>query len=95
MLHWMDDPEVGRVCLPCSPLRFGDALVPGLKPTPFTNQHQEEVLGGIFWFSADERAALREVGTAGLGGIRARIVRRGCQRCCSRRSGLMALARWL
>ena len=48
ILHWMDDPEVGRVCLPFSPLRFGDALVPGLKPTPFTNQHQEEVLGGIF-----------------------------------------------
>jgi hypothetical protein len=25
MLHWMDDPEVGRVCLPSSPLRFTDA----------------------------------------------------------------------
>ena len=27
MLQRMDDPEVGRVCLPSSPLRFTDALV--------------------------------------------------------------------
>jgi len=59
---WMDDPEVRRVCLPSSPLRFVDALAPGLKPSPFLNQHEEEVLGGIFGFSADERAALREAG---------------------------------
>ena len=62
VLHWMDDPEVGRVCLPFSPLRFGDALAPGLKPSPFFDQHKEEVLGGIFGFSAEERAALREAG---------------------------------
>ena len=33
-----------------------------LKPSPFLNQHEEEVLGGIFGFSAEERAALREAG---------------------------------
>ncbi len=62
MRHWMDDPEIGRVCLPFPPLRFTDALAPALKPSPFFNQHEEEVLGGIFGFSAHEWAALREVG---------------------------------
>jgi CoA:oxalate CoA-transferase len=57
---WMDDPEVGRVCLPSSPLRLTDA--PALKPSPFLNQHKEEVLGGIFGFSTAARAALREAG---------------------------------
>jgi hypothetical protein len=45
----MDHPEVGRVCLPASPLRFADAPAPALKPSPFLNQHEEEVLGGNFW----------------------------------------------
>jgi CoA:oxalate CoA-transferase len=43
-------------------LRFADAPAPVLKLSPFLNQHEEEVLGGIFWFSAEERAALREAG---------------------------------
>ena len=67
--HWMDDPEDGRVCLPFSPLRFGDAPAPALKPTPFFDQHKEEVLGGIFGFSVDERAALREVGAISVAGL--------------------------
>ncbi|MFN9090402.1 MAG: hypothetical protein ACK5V0_02580, partial [Alphaproteobacteria bacterium] len=50
MLHWVEHPEVGRVCLPFSPLRFGDTLTPGLKPSPFSNQHQEEVVRGILGF---------------------------------------------
>ncbi len=60
MRQQMDDPEAGRVCLPSSPLRFTDA--PALKPSPFLNQHEEELLGGIFGFSAEQRAALREAG---------------------------------
>jgi hypothetical protein len=48
MRQRMDDPEVGRVCLPSSPLRFTDA--PALKPSPFLNQHEEEVLGGCLGF---------------------------------------------
>jgi hypothetical protein len=62
----MDDPELGRVCLPFSPLRFTDAPAPApapaLKPSPFLNQDEEEVLSGIFGFSAEERVALREAG---------------------------------
>ncbi len=60
MVHWMNHPEVGRVCLPSSPLRFTDAPAPALKPSPFLNQHEEEVLGGNFGVLAEERAALRE-----------------------------------
>jgi hypothetical protein len=60
--RWMNDPEVGRVCLPFSPLRLGGALALGQKPRHFHNQHEEEVLGGIFGFFAAERAALREAG---------------------------------
>ena len=58
----MDDPELGRACLPSSPLRFTDAPAPALKASPSLNQHGEEVLGGIFGFSAEERAALQEAG---------------------------------
>ncbi len=58
--HWMDDSELGRACLPFSPLRFGGALTPGLKPSRFLNQHEEDVLAGIFGFSVEERAVLRE-----------------------------------
>ena len=42
----MGDSEVGRVCLPFSPLRFTDAPVPAPKLSPFLNQHEEDVLGG-------------------------------------------------
>lgn len=35
---------------------------PALKASPFPNQHEEEVLEGIWGFSAEERAALREAG---------------------------------
>jgi crotonobetainyl-CoA:carnitine CoA-transferase CaiB-like acyl-CoA transferase len=59
----MGDPRFAtRVCLPSSPLRFTDAPAPALKPSPFLNQHVEEVLGGIFGFSPEERTALREAG---------------------------------
>ncbi|MCA3413310.1 MAG: hypothetical protein INF84_01815 [Roseomonas sp.] len=49
----MDDPEVRRVCLPSLPPRFTNVLAPALKPSPFLNQHEEEVLGGIFGFTAE------------------------------------------
>jgi hypothetical protein len=60
MRQRMDDPEVGRVCLPSSPLRFTDA--PALKPSPFLNQHEEELLGGFWVFGGTAR------GVAGSGG---------------------------
>lgn len=53
MRHWMDDPELGRACLPFSPLRFGGALA--LQPIPCL-----KVPEGIVGFSTEGRAALRE-----------------------------------
>jgi hypothetical protein len=35
-------------------------------PSPFLNQHEEEVPGGIFGFTAEERAALREAGAISM-----------------------------
>jgi hypothetical protein len=34
----MDDPDIGFVCQPSSPLRFTDA--PALKPRSFLDQHE-------------------------------------------------------
>ena len=51
-----------------APPRFTDAPAPALTPSPFLNQHEEEVLGGIFGFSAAERAALREAGAISVAG---------------------------
>jgi CoA:oxalate CoA-transferase len=62
MRQRMDGSEVGRVCLPSLPLRFADAPAPALNLSPFLNQHEEEVLGGIFGFTPEQRAALREAG---------------------------------
>ena len=62
--HWMDDPDVRCVCQPSSPLRF--AYAPALKPSPFLNQHEEEVLWGIFGFTPERRAALREAGAISM-----------------------------
>ncbi len=50
MRQRIDDPKVGCVCLPSLPPRFTNALAPALKPSPFLNQHEEEVLGGILGF---------------------------------------------
>lgn len=58
----MDDPKVGRVCLPSSPLRFADAPAPALKASPFLNQHEEELLGKFWVFDGTAR------GVAGSGG---------------------------
>ncbi len=66
MLHWVDHPEVGRMCLPSSPLRVTDAPAPALKSSPFLNQHEEEVLVGVFGFTPEQRAALREAGTISM-----------------------------
>jgi crotonobetainyl-CoA:carnitine CoA-transferase CaiB-like acyl-CoA transferase len=62
----MDHLEVGRVCLPASPLRFTYAPAPALKPSSFLNKHEEEVPGGILGFAAEERAALREAGAISM-----------------------------
>jgi crotonobetainyl-CoA:carnitine CoA-transferase CaiB-like acyl-CoA transferase len=65
MLRWVDHPEVGRVVLPSTPLRIEGAPPPPFAPSPFLNQHEEEVLGGLLGLDEAEREALRAAG--GLG----------------------------
>lgn len=65
MLRWVDHPEVGRVVLPSSPLRIAGAPPPGFRPSPFLNQHETEILGGMLGMDEAEREALRRAGALG------------------------------
>jgi len=65
MLRWVEHPEVGRVVLPSTPLRIADAPPPDFVPSPFLNQHEAEVLGGLLGLSEAECDAIRAAG--GLG----------------------------
>ena len=65
MLRWVDHPEVGRVVLPSTPLRIAGAPPPDFAPSPFLNQHEGEVLGGMLGLAEAEREALREAGALG------------------------------
>jgi crotonobetainyl-CoA:carnitine CoA-transferase CaiB-like acyl-CoA transferase len=65
MLRWVDHPEVGRVVLPSTPLRIAGAAPPDFAPSPFLNQHEGEVLGGLLGMEEAEREALRDAGALG------------------------------
>ncbi len=65
MLRWVDHPEVGRVVLPSTPLRIAGAPPPDLAPSPFLNQHEADVLGGMLGLGEAEREALRASGALG------------------------------
>ncbi len=58
MLHWVDHPDVGRVVLPSSPLRYDG--VAQIKPVPSAGlgQHNAEIYGDWVGLSADELARL-------------------------------------
>jgi CoA:oxalate CoA-transferase len=65
MLRWVDHPEVGRVTLPSSPLRFEGAPAPELVPSSRHNADEAEVLGGMLGMGETEREALRAAGAIG------------------------------
>lgn len=65
MLRWVDHPEVGRVVLPSSPLRFEGAPAPELVPSPRHNADEAEILGGLLGMGEAERDALRAAGAVG------------------------------
>lgn len=58
MLHWVDHPDVGRVVLPSSPLRYDG--VEQTKPVPSAGlgQHNAEIYGAWLGLPADELARL-------------------------------------
>jgi crotonobetainyl-CoA:carnitine CoA-transferase CaiB-like acyl-CoA transferase len=53
------------VVLPATPLRIEDAPPPDFAPSPFLNQHEAEVLGGLL--GMDEAAREKARAAGGLG----------------------------
>lgn len=60
MLNWVDHPEVGRVALPNSPLRYEGAEPLELILSPDKGQHNQEIYGDWLGLSAAEIAELEE-----------------------------------
>jgi CoA:oxalate CoA-transferase len=54
MLHDVDHPEMGKIVLPSSPLRFAGSEPPVLAPEPGIGEHTETVLAD--WLGLDEGA---------------------------------------
>jgi CoA:oxalate CoA-transferase len=59
MLEWLDHPELGRIVVPTSPLRFHGAERVATTPSPRLGQHNDEIYGGWLGLGAAEIAALR------------------------------------
>lgn len=62
MLEWIDHPELGRIVVPTSPLRFHGADKVATTPSPRVGQHNDEVYGGWLGLSDAEIAVLRAEG---------------------------------
>ena len=62
MLEWFDHPELGRVVLPTSPMRYHDSKVAPMAPSPRLGQHNAEVLGEMLGLGVAEVAALKAEG---------------------------------
>ncbi len=62
MLEWIDHPELGRIVVPTSPLRYHGADKVATTPSPTIGQHNDEVYGAWLGLSADEIAGLRAEG---------------------------------
>ncbi len=59
MLEWIDHPELGRIVVPTSPLRYHGADKVKTVPSPTVGQHNDEVYGNWLGLSTDEIAGLR------------------------------------
>lgn len=62
MLEDIDHPELGRITVPTSPLRFHGADKLETTPSPSVGQHNDEIYGGWLGLSGDEIAALKADG---------------------------------
>jgi CoA:oxalate CoA-transferase len=59
MLVWLDHPEIGRVVVPRSPIRYHGSDWPELRPAPGLGQHNDEIYGGWLGLDATELEQLR------------------------------------
>ena len=62
MLETIDHPELGRIVVPTSPLRYHGAERVQTTPSPSVGQHNADVYGGWLGLSAREIAGLAEAG---------------------------------
>ena len=62
MLQWIDHPELGRIVVPGSPLRFHGAPPPPTVPSPRLGQHNAEIYGGWLGLTTAEIASLKDGG---------------------------------
>jgi CoA:oxalate CoA-transferase len=62
MLERIEHPELGRIVVPTSPLRFHGADKVATTPSPRLGQHNGEIYGGWLGLPPDEIAALRRDG---------------------------------
>ncbi len=59
MLHDVDHPEMGKVVLPSSPLRFAGSVPPALQPEPGIGEHTDEILADWLGLSASAVSGLK------------------------------------
>ena len=62
MLEYIEHPDLGRIVVPTSPLRYHGADRPKTIPSPRVGQHNTEVYGEFLGLSAAEVAALKKDG---------------------------------
>jgi CoA:oxalate CoA-transferase len=62
MLEWIDHPELGRIVVPTSPLRFHGADKVETTPSPNVGDHNAEIYGDWLGLSAAEIDQLRADG---------------------------------
>lgn len=62
MLQWVDHPDLGRVVLPGTPLRYHGTEPMDLQPNPHLGQHNHEVYGEMLGLRPEEVDRLHEQG---------------------------------
>jgi crotonobetainyl-CoA:carnitine CoA-transferase CaiB-like acyl-CoA transferase len=62
MLEWIEHPDLGRIVVPTTPLRFHGAERVSTSPSPRLGQHNKEIYGGWLGLSAKEIEALSRDG---------------------------------
>lgn len=62
MLQYIDHPDLGRIVVPTSPLRYHGADTVETVPSPRVGQHNAEVYGDLLGLTAVEVAELKEEG---------------------------------